>query len=192
MSILLWCRPLRNGDSFNFDRYMFCSIWIYLQHNQCSTLLLRQLDRVWLHPAVRLYYGVDNWSYRRGSQLLLAKVKNVYGSIGIFTVKLVRLDGWELLKITSRGLQTCVHWPKRVIINQNIHIRTLELRYGIFHFLTKCPPNVNSSRPSSLNKQRIKNLNDGYYRFQVCQQITIETLGEIHAGPFNFMEIEFH
>ncbi len=32
------------------------------------------------------------------------------------------LDGWELLKITSRGLQICVHWPKRVTINQNIHI----------------------------------------------------------------------
>ncbi len=34
---------------------------------------------------------------------------------------------------------------------QDQMMSTLELRYGIFHFLTKCPPNVNSSQPSGLS-----------------------------------------
>ena len=48
----------------------------------------------------------------------------------------LRLDGWELLKITSRGLQVCVHWPKRVIINQNIHISHTHsyIRIKVRHF----------------------------------------------------------
>ncbi len=39
---------------------------------------------------------------------------------------------------------------------------SLELRYGIFHFLTKCPPNVNSSQPSGLSKELGQGLNLGF------------------------------
>ena len=32
------------------------------------------------------YYKVDNWSFRRGHKLLLAKFKNVFGRIGMFLI----------------------------------------------------------------------------------------------------------